>query len=39
MHCVENYYKLLNSVAVEPILFRILGMIRLAISDNPMLSE
>jgi hypothetical protein len=30
--CVENYYRLLKGVAVEPILFRILGMIRLAIS-------
>lgn len=38
MHCVENYYKLVKSVAVEPILFRVLGMIRLALSENPVLS-
>lgn len=30
--CVENYYKLMKGVAVEPILFRILALMRLALS-------
>lgn len=37
--CVENYYRILKAVAIEPILFRVLGMIRLAISENPYMSE
>lgn len=37
--CVENYYRLLKGVAVEPILFRVLGMMRLAISENAYISE
>lgn len=39
MTAVENCYRLTKAVAVEPILFRVLGMIRIAISDHPILNE
>lgn len=32
MLAVDNYYKLMKNLAVEPILFRVLALIRLAVS-------
>jgi hypothetical protein len=38
MQCIDGYYQLLKGVPIEPILFRVLGLMRIAISDSPFIS-
>jgi tetratricopeptide (TPR) repeat protein len=39
MQCIDGYYHLLKGVPAEPILFRVLGLIKIGISDAPVISD
>lgn len=39
LYCIDAYHRILGAIPVEPILLRVLGLMKIGLSDTPYLTE
>lgn len=37
--CLDNYYRMTKTIPIEPILFKVLALLRISLTDKPILNQ